>query len=91
MTLNDPREALADQSNFISYLLGVSGLARAVRELAADDSRRAELPCAADDFVHALLGIASIGELIERLGESTPAQLNPIAEAPAPMMMRWLR
>ena len=26
MTLTDPREALADQSNFISYLVGVAGL-----------------------------------------------------------------
>ena len=26
MTLTDPREALADQSNFIGYLLGLAGL-----------------------------------------------------------------
>jgi hypothetical protein len=91
MTLTDPREALADQSNFIGYLLGLSGMARAVRELAADDNRRADAPRDADDFVHALLGIASLGELIERLGESTPAQPNPIAEAPVSTMTRWLR
>ena len=28
MTLTDPREALADQSSFISYLVGLAGLAR---------------------------------------------------------------
>ncbi|MBB5164466.1 hypothetical protein [Mycobacterium sp. AZCC_0083] len=91
MTLTNPREALADQSNFIGYLLGLSGMARAVRELAADDNRRTDAPRDADDFLHALLGIASLGELIERLGESTPAQQNPIAEAPVSTMTRWLR
>jgi hypothetical protein len=91
MTLTDPREALAEQSNFISYLLGVSGMARAVHGLAADDSRRAEAPCGADDFVHALLGIASLGELIERLGESAPVRPNAFAEAPLSTMTRWLR
>jgi hypothetical protein len=36
MSLTDPREALADQSNFIGYLVGMAGLARVVHTLAAD-------------------------------------------------------
>ena len=31
----------------------------------------------ADDFVHLLLGVASLGEAIERLAESAPAQRYP--------------
>ena len=36
MTLIDPREALAEQSNFIGYLLGEAGLGQVVRALADD-------------------------------------------------------
>ena len=36
MTLIDPREALADQSNFIGYLLGLAGLGQVVHALAAE-------------------------------------------------------
>ena len=40
MTLTDPRDALADQSNFIGYLMGLARLARVVHALAADGDRR---------------------------------------------------
>ena len=82
MTLTDPREALADQSSFISYLIGLAGLARVVHALAADGDRRADPSRDADDFVHVLLGLASLGDAIERLAESAPAQHHPAAAEP---------
>jgi hypothetical protein len=93
MTLTDPREALADQSNFIGYLVGIAGVARVVHTLAAGGGRRAGGPRDADDFVHLLLGLASLGDGIERLANSATAQPNPTAEAPkrAATTMRWLR
>jgi hypothetical protein len=91
MTLTDPREALADQSSFVGYLLGLAGMARAVHELAADGTRCVAPPSDADDFVDVLLGIASLGEKIERLGESVAAQLNPGAGAAVSTTRRWLR
>jgi hypothetical protein len=81
MTLTDPRDALADQSDFIGYLVGLAGLAQVVHTLAADSGfgevDRTEVPCGADDFVHALLGLASIGAAIERFANSAIAQHNP--------------
>jgi hypothetical protein len=93
MTLTDPREALADQSSFIDYLVGLAGLARAVHTLAADGDRRSGPPRDSDDFVHVLLGLASLREGIERLANSAMVQSNPPAEAPPPASttMRWLR
>ena len=94
MTLTDPREALADQSSFIGYLVGLAGLARVVHTLAADGDRRSDPPRDSDDFVHVLLGLASLGEAIER-----PRQFccwhnrDPTGRgaAPASTTMRWLR
>ena len=92
MTLTDPREALADQSDFIGYLVGLSGLARVVHTLAADGDRRAGGPRDSDDFVHVLLGLGSIGAAIERFANSAMAQQNPTVEvAPAAPTTRWLR
>jgi len=93
MTLTDPREALADQSNFIGYLVALAGVARVVHALAADGDRRAGGPRDSDDFVHVLLGLASIGAAIERLANSAMPQQNPTAEAPPPAApnTRWLR
>jgi hypothetical protein len=93
MTLTDPREALADQSDFIGYLVGLAGLAQVVHTLAADGDRRAEGPRGSDDFVHLLLGFASIGAAIERFANSSRAQQDPTADAPPPATptTRWLR
>jgi hypothetical protein len=93
VTLTDPREALADKSEFIGYLVGLAGVARVVHDLAADGDRQARDPRDADDFVHVLLGLASIGAAIERLAGSVVAQRNPTIEVPppAPPTMRWLR
>jgi len=91
MTLTDPREALAEQSSFVGYLLGLAGLARAVHQLAADDTQCIDPASDADDFVHVLLGIASLGEKIEGLGESAAVQLNSGVAAPTSTTLRWLR
>lgn len=90
MTLTDPREALADQADFIGYLLGLAGLARLVHTLAEDD-RPAAGARDPDDFVHALLGLASLGEAIERLANAAAAQPHPTAEPAAAATLRWLR
>jgi hypothetical protein len=97
MTLTDPREALADQSDFIGYLVGLAGLARVVHTLAADsqfsEAGRSDPARDSDDFVHVLLGVASIGATIERFANSAMAQQNPTAQAPTPAAptRRWLR
>ena len=93
MTLTDPRVALADQSDFIGYLVGLAGLARMVHTLAADDDSGGGGPRDSDDFVHVLLGLASIGATIDRFADSAMAQQNPTAEAspPAAPTTRWLR
>ncbi|OBF52077.1 hypothetical protein A5787_07310 [Mycobacterium sp. 852002-50816_SCH5313054-b] len=92
MTLRDPREALADQSNFIGYLVGLARLGRVVRTLADGDHRPAPSRDP-DDFVHALLGLASVSAAVERLANSATAQSDPVAAAPpdATMTARWLR
>ena len=93
MTLNDPREALADQSDFIGYLVGLAGVARVIQTLAADGDRRGGDPRDPDDFVHVLVGLASIGETIEGFANSAMAQQYPTADA-APAhasTTRWLR
>lgn len=89
MTLTDPREALADQSDFIGYLVGLAGVARMVHTL-ADDDRRSDACRDPDDFVHALLGLASVGAAIERIANPVVAQQNPAASPVIPTT-RWLR
>lgn len=96
MTLTDPCEALAEQSNFVGYLVGLAGLARVVQMLASDGNRRAGGPREADNFVHLLVGLASVGATVERLAESTTAQgeskaATPIPGTPFPATIRWLR
>lgn len=90
MTLTDAREALAEQSHFIDYLVGLAGLARVVHAL-ADDDHRSDPPRAPDDFVHALLGLAALGATIDRIANSTTAQQNPISKSAATQTTRWLR
>jgi hypothetical protein len=89
MTLTDPRDALAEQSNFIGYLMGLASLARVVRGLAEGDGSGNEIHCESEEFVYLLLGFVAVGDGIERLGESpaAPAATVPARE-PTP---RWLR
>lgn len=93
MTLIDPREALAEQSTFIGYLMGLASLGQVVRALVADDDGQANEPCDADDFVHLLLGIAGLGASIERLAETSrgesPCEANDSVTESA--YTRWLR
>ena len=90
--LTDPRPALAEQSSFIGYLLGLAGLARTVRALAADSHSQADNPCEADDFGYLLLGVASLGDAINRLAESARAEQSETLDAtPPPSTNRWLR
>jgi hypothetical protein len=93
MTLTDPRDDLAEQSSFVGYLMGLAGLAQLVHALAAsDDGRRTDTPHSVDDFVHVLLGVASLGQAVDRLVESTAAPHHCDAAAtPASMNTRWLR
>lgn len=93
MTLTDPREALADQSDFIGYLVGLAGLGQLVHTLATDGDRPAGGPSDPDDFVYVLLGLASIGAAIERFANPATAQQDPTAEMPwsAAPTTRWLR
>ena len=70
--LTDPRKALAEQSNFIGYLLGLAGVARVVHALAADGNRRADPPREADGFVYVLLAFASLGGKIRESGRIYP-------------------
>jgi hypothetical protein len=99
MSVTDPREALAEQSSFVGYLLGLAGLSRTVRALAADGARLPGSPCEPDDFVHLLLGLVSIGDAVERLAgpdeTAVPDEIEapdgveaPEADFPA---TRWLR
>lgn len=93
MTLTDPREALADQSNFIGYLVGLAGLAQLVHTLAADGNGRSGSPVDSDDFVHLLLGLASLGDSIEMIAEPGQAQRHPQSDPDPPgwAARRWLR
>ncbi|OBG31070.1 hypothetical protein [Mycobacterium sp. E3198] len=93
MTLTDPREALADKSDFIGYLVGLAGLSQVVHTLAADGDRRAGGPHDPDDFVHVLLGFASMGAAIERLANLAVTQQNQTSGSPpcAAPTTRWLR
>ncbi|MHA3023483.1 hypothetical protein ACXPWS_24850 [Mycobacterium sp. BMJ-28] len=85
MTLTDPQPALAEQSAFIGYLVGLAGLGRMVHSLAADEGRS---PGESDDFVYLLLGLAGIGAGIEQLTEATP---SPTTIATHRDAGRWLR
>jgi hypothetical protein len=64
MTLTDSRAAFAEQNGVVHALVGLAGLARMIRALGATGGRA---PGEADDFVHLLLGVASLGETVERL------------------------
>ncbi|SCX25353.1 hypothetical protein [Mycolicibacterium fluoranthenivorans] len=92
MTITDPQPALAEQSSFIGYLVGLAGLGRLVRSLAAPGSAGPYPgPHPEDDFVHLLLGLASIGTAIEGLVGSEP-DLPPVSGATSlPSSGRWLR
>ncbi|MDT5180668.1 MAG: hypothetical protein QOJ95_4866 [Mycobacterium sp.] len=85
MTLSDPRQALAERSSLIDYLMGVAALAQLVDVMALDATR--ESAPSADDFVHLLLGVASLGKSIEQLVPRTAVVPASLPAEPG----RWLR
>jgi len=85
MSLSDPRPAPAEHSSLVDYLTGVVALARIVDQLALDGSQ--EKPVPADDFVHLLLGVASLGAAIDGLVERPAGPQHRPATTP----QRWLR
>lgn len=88
MTLTDPTAALADDCSFIGYLVGLASIGRVVHTLAG--APEAVTPRAADDLVHLLLGLASLGAGIESLGQRTGAAARDTARTAADTT-RWLR
>ncbi len=88
MTLSDPVPALAERSSLIGYLMGTVALGHLVETLARDRRR----PCAPppDDFVHLLLGVASLGKAVERLA-TMDAPDTPAWPVGSPEPARWLR
>lgn len=91
--LTGPREALAEQSSFVNGLVGLAGLAEVVRALAADKTGRVSPATEADDLIHLLLGVASLGEAVDRLVERARADQpqEPAANPPRRTVTRWLR
>lgn len=92
MSLTDPHPALAEQSSFVGYLLGLVGVARSVRTLAeyADPERTGALP-EDDDMVYLLLGLTSLGDAVERLAEKAQPQRNSPSSTTPQVTTRWLR
>lgn len=72
--LLDPREAPGDGDDPIAALVGLSAAAVAVRALAGAPAGPAG---PADDFVHLLLGVAGLGELVDRLAGVDPDPGRP--------------
>lgn len=88
MTLSDPRPALDERSSLIGYLMGVAALARLIDVLALDNGRESAPP--AGEFVHLLLGVASVGKSIEQLVSVDPMVDEPSQPSPVEPR-RWLR
>jgi hypothetical protein len=92
MTLTDPREALADESSFIGYLVGLAGLGQVVRDLAADNGPPPHPSRETDEFVYLLLGLASLGDSVERLAGCVPVEHSSAVESSTySTPRRWLR
>lgn len=99
MSLFDPRPALAEQSTFVSYLTGVAALGRVVQTLAGENGTGShQNPSTADDFVHMLLGMVSLGASVEALAEATHGPVDDAQQCgesstpTSPMdSRRWLR
>jgi hypothetical protein len=95
--LTDPPELLAEQSSFVNGLVGLAGLAEVVRALAAADGARATTPATeADDWVHLLLGVASLGTAVGQLApaaatDQSEADQSAAPPAPGRPPSRWLR
>jgi hypothetical protein len=86
--ITDAREALAEQNQVVTALVGLAALGRSVRALAAG-ARNPAPADDADEFVHLLLAIARLGDAIGRL--LPPAgSTGPPYEGRAPSVPREL-
>ncbi|WP_448617269.1 hypothetical protein [Geodermatophilus sp. URMC 65] len=92
--LTDPREALTEQNSLVHCLLGLVGLARLVRALAADDCRRDTIG-EADDFIYLLLALARLGDAVECLPQvgvaDAPHAQSASSPPSSPRPIEWLR
>ena len=90
--LSDPREAHAEQNDFVHCLLGLLGVTRLVRALAEDGRHRPTTPAEADDFVHLLVAVAHLGEAVGSLappaGPSAPPAHPPSRSATPRELLR---
>ena len=74
MTLTDPREALADQSNFIGYLMGLASLGHVVHALADGDRPSGPVrPMPTTSSTSSSASRAS-ARAVERLAEPAPSR-----------------
>ena len=64
--ITDPREALHEQNQVVTALVGLAALGRSVRALTTG-ARNPAPADEADDFVHLLLAIVQMGEAVEHL------------------------
>jgi len=88
--LSDPQTAFAE-ATFVNGLLGLACLAQAVRALAAPGRAPSAPAGKADDFIHLLLAVISLGESIERLAPAAEHR-GPSAESSPPTYgLGWLR
>jgi hypothetical protein len=86
--LSDPRDAMAEQNGVVQALVGLAGIARMVRALAASPATG----CAGrevDDAIHLLMGLVSLGDAVERLGATSPGGEAEPPDREGPR--RWLR
>ena len=87
--MTDPCDALAEQSSFIGYLMGLAALGRVVQAMAVEGRPGPQPPGEPDDLVDVLVGIAGLGEAIRQMAEHAAVQDNPTV--PPPADTRWLR
>ena len=86
--LTDPRAAHDRHNSFVNCLVGLAGLARMVHALADDERRRAATSSEADDFVHLLLALGSLGETVGILARTAPNP-RPSADSPSSVTTPW--
>jgi len=90
----DPRPALGEQSSFVNGMLGMASLARSIRTLGSAAAPRPDQPDEADNFVHLLLAVVSLGEAAIDLAAPEPDRTPPDPTAdgsPDPRPGQWLR
>jgi hypothetical protein len=88
--LADPQTAFAE-ATFVNALLGLVGLAQVIRALAAPEHAASAPTGEADDFVHLLLAVISLGESIEGLALAPEHPGSSTDPSPPTNRSGWLR